>query len=375
MSEVNPEWVQSQIEWAAAAAAGVPRSAQKRSGVDAAGDASQYVTREADCHEEGGIGVHWLRGTVKVEERKQANLLMLQWFGARQELLYGREFYREVAVYGSGGASMCGDGIQNASKTLLLEVPGGCMEKLTADKQLELVHDLARLGFSCARVDAEFDDTQKIITPAEVYAVAKAGGVVGFKRREFREVGETGSDVSGSTCYLGRRGGRGSGKFLRVYDKEQESEGAIDAVRWECEFSGKHSREVFTRLAACKTAFEFVRTVGASLGGCVDFVERTSAHVDRCVRLPWYQRIVDVIGRARVRIARKAPTVERMARWCHSVSTVFALVREAYRQDGVEEEEIDREVLSWLDEGRERWKPRHFDALMEYLRPGDLGLT
>ena len=95
---------------------------------------------------------------------------------------------------------------------------------------------------SASRIDLAFDDFSKTFRPKQ-YVKWWYNDCI---RTKFRKMSTSSSLRSeGHTFYLGTRTG---GKMLRIYDKDIESNGQVDAVRYEFELHGKHAKDMFQYL-------------------------------------------------------------------------------------------------------------------------------
>lgn len=96
---------------------------------------------------------------------------------------------------------------------------------------------LSRRGCSVSRLDMAFDDFDKTYTPADWADFMFANRIVtNFKSFKYIASGRHEND----TFYLGKRS---AGKLLRIYDKNGESGGKINAIRYEFEIHGKYCED------------------------------------------------------------------------------------------------------------------------------------
>lgn len=119
----------------------------------------------------------------------------------------------------------------------------------------DLFQELKNRDCSCSRIDLAFDDYSKTFRPKHYIAWFYQN----MLRTKFRKIMTAGSlREVGHTFYLGDR----KKKMLRVYDKDFESNGEVDAVRYEFELHQHHSRDMFEYLIENKTInfIEFIRT-------------------------------------------------------------------------------------------------------------------
>lgn len=109
---------------------------------------------------------------------------------------------------------------------------------------------------SCSRIDLCFDDYTKTFRPSNYIAWWFSGSI----RSHFRKIqtASSGREV-GNTFYLGSRS---TGRYLRIYDKDVESNGEIDAVRYEFELHVKYAKDMFEYLIehSCIEFDSYLRT-------------------------------------------------------------------------------------------------------------------
>lgn len=105
---------------------------------------------------------------------------------------------------------------------------------------------LSRRGCTISRLDVAFDDFDKTYTPADWADFMFSNRIVtNFKSFKYIASGRHEND----TFYLGKRS---AGKLLRIYDKNGESGGKINAIRYEFEIHGKY----------CEDYARFIREFG-----------------------------------------------------------------------------------------------------------------
>jgi hypothetical protein len=263
------------------------------------------------------ISLGWLQGTFPTVNLGRVRELVSWFLGPCQDRERGTNAgYTRSARWETAGLLGWDDGRAEAWLSLNAE----SIAALTADQVCELLGGLRALAFRVTRFDSTFDDyDRKLLVMDQVHQAAEAGQVVGFKvydPRRPRDV-RTGK-LRGDTAYFGRRGGNGSGKFVRFYDKGLESDGQVNSVRFECEFSGEVAFILGEHLLECETPDELRRCLRSSLAGCIDFRDRTGAHGhrDRMPRLAWWQQVLDVLGPADVvKVRRIRPPLMKFAEY------------------------------------------------------------
>ena len=162
-----------------------------------------------------------------------------------------------------------------------------------------------------SRLDVAIDDHEKTITPArfaqhclgveDIVAndlAPLAAGVVTSIRRQRAVKYTTGR----RTCILGVSG---SLRFLRVYDKDLESDGAIKATRMELQLRNENAQEAMARILASDNV---ARAMVEELSRYVDFREVSGdgdrRHSSRWKRCSWWEKLV---GSERVKRIRREP--------------------------------------------------------------------
>jgi DNA relaxase NicK len=197
----------------------------------------------------------------------------------------------------------------------LLSLSGGACALVGPSDLLGLIQFTASLGAHCTRLDAAFDDHDRLASMDDVHNAALAKNVLGFRRYDPRRPRSILSgELEGDSAYFGRRGRDGSGTFIRVYDKALESDGQVNAIRWEAEFSGDRADLVYRDLAACETLEQFTRVLAAAVGGSISFIDRDESahgHIDRMRVLPWWEKIVRMLGQVRYRVVRVKPKLQQ----------------------------------------------------------------
>lgn len=250
------------------------------------------------------VSVDWLQGSFPVDRLDEVlRFVSVLIKDSSDYEEWGRYMYDRHYSFARTGACIYFD----SSKDRCLEIHNGrCSLALpsTALRHLpdsEIFRALRALywdfHFVCTRVDLAFDDYEFRVEPADVFEAAKVGNLTGFRKSDYIERVKVGGELLGSTCYLGTRGAEGSGKYLRIYNKNLESNGEFNCIRWELELTQKRSFEVFGILARSENIEQMIVSIGSLVAGCVSFIDRSSgARASRCEVLDWWRQIVDLLG-------------------------------------------------------------------------------
>ncbi len=214
----------------------------------------------------------------------------------------------------------------------LLSCPGGCLGGMDALEQMRLLRQMHGLGFHTTRVDVRVDDWDRVIDLELVHQAAEAGNFTSFRLTEAKQpkkLTADGLEKIGDSRTFGRRGADGSGSFYRIYDKNLESKGEIDCIRWENEFSGDKAREAGRQLTDCDDVEQLQQLCASLVGGHIDFRERgDETHVDRRPRLGWWASFLEQLGRAVLSIERTTPPLQSaVASFARQYKNVLAQAR------------------------------------------------
>lgn len=305
----------------------------------------------------GELGVDWLAGSFPAEHVDAVSLLMVNLFGTAEALDYGFYGYDQSFVFHPFEARILFDSPDNRSAVFhggraVLQLPAAALMALSSHTIRDLIADLVLdYSFKCTRIDICFDDFERIITPRELKPICDAENFAGFNVYEHKAPRRRGGIYEGDSLCFGRRGQNGSGKYLRFYDKELESDGEVCSVRWEVEFSKDKALNVCCGLAFSTTYDEWCSRLGALIGGAIDFVDRSSGekNLSRLPRLDFWARIIDSLGSFRIRGEKPVKTVEGVDAWVkRSVASSLKMLRSAYGSDfdGWLDAVLDDAVLS-----------------------------
>jgi DNA relaxase NicK len=235
---------------------------------------------------------------------------------------------------------------------------------MTGHEQYVVIKDLARLkDWSASRVDLCADDFEKAVTPKMARLQANKGNFSGFKRHGWVEQWLSGKTL-GATHSFGMRGSKGSGKYLRIYDKWLESDGEIDSVRWELELSGKMAKTAFAYLAGCDNPEDYVGKIAKYIGGSISFVHRTGEkNLERLKVVGWWAKIVRELGSAKLTVKRTKPGLEKSKEWFeHAVSKKLSMLAE-YITEVYGKGSFQKWINNSMSEGYKRITPKEHELI------------
>jgi hypothetical protein len=257
------------------------------------------------------IKLDWLNTTHPTCRREAVVALVSVYLGEPEHVEWGKHTYREHLAWETSAALFWSEGRHEC----LLSLNGDSLDCIPIEKQRKFLADLADLDAKGTKIDIALDDYARRVPIEEIERAYKAREVCGFRlgqrQNPKRWKGEHLLPI-GDSFDLGRRGGNGSGRSLKIYDKTLESHGEIDAIRWELKLSGERAQTAFECLASSFTDESLVRKMAGFLGGCVDFkTDPDETHLDRRPRLHWWESLLSILGSARLVVSRVVPPLQR----------------------------------------------------------------
>lgn len=317
----------------------------------------------SDCQNQIVGGVHWLRNSFEQKDMEQIKQFTCYLFGESElrEDVRGHFGYAHRMEWLSGVSLNFDDPdmVKSVHRgCVTLDCPGKALDELSPRNLLLLLEFCQRSGGNCTRLDAFFDDFDKVIMPSDFGEIVRRRDFTGLKRWTRIESGKF-DDLLHDEIAFGGRGRKGNGTYLRIYDKNLESDGDIDSVRYEVEFTRKKAAKAQKMLVQANRDNDvdgFACMCGRLVTGCIDFVHRTGEkHVSRLSRLDFWAELIARIGEGiRIRIARKIDSVTTKISWVeNSVSTTLGFLRRVFVSDRV----FDKWLKDVCRDGDARMKP------------------
>ncbi|MEL6740768.1 MAG: replication initiation factor domain-containing protein [Planctomycetota bacterium] len=274
--------------------------------------------------------------------RRSVEDTLIGWFGPDVEDGGQKNGYRQGVKWQHGAALMWGGESQNG--TLLVHLPGKALTTLPAESRHTLMCELAELGLHATRLDCAFDWWGANLDLCDnAQQAEEAGEVCGTGSRASSVIRSKHSGVAGAfTVYLGTRGKKGSGKFVRIYDKglEQREITLPNGVhhrfqkgeweRWETVFAGDCAKQACEMLVEAG-AKVWPQTMAEMTFAVSDFRETTGRReLERRPRLAWFQRLLDTLALVNIVPERPMRELSKTAGWVHkSVAPILIAMAEA----------------------------------------------
>jgi len=309
------------------------------------------------CNSQKGnpVGSHWLRNSFDYEKLEVVKAMVCSIFGVCELCYNGILRYTTRYVWESG-VSLCFDEDPDVRQKshrnrITLDIPGSACDELTAPDLLLLMQWIRELGGKCTRIDVFYDDYDRRVSLEELRTAIDEHDFTYFRIAGKNQTLDRTKKENGGLTYdavtFGRRGSAGSGKYLRVYDKNLESDGEENCIRWEVEFTERYAEKVFNILSGADGYLEvFAVACGALVGGCIKFVHRNGdKNIDRLELYDWWKEITEDLGVLRVRIGKKKNTLIGMMEWTErQFAPTLSVIGESFK--------TERDLYDWLQELR-----------------------
>jgi len=233
----------------------------------------------------------------------------------------------------------------------------------------EAAHDVfcwlrCAYGAECKRIDIAIDDHDRVVSMDDVRAASIDGNYAYVHRSKIITEGPR-KGVNGETIYFGSPQ---SDKVLRVYDKTIESDGEIDAIRWEAQYRDDKANKIFEKWLEFDPkdiGTHSAQFLASTVTGCVSFCDRSDdeAHIERCALLPWWEKFLELTAKGvRIIVAKKKAILEDTLNWLNrQVMPGLAMVKKIFG-DGFDSY-LDSEIAG----GEKRQNSRH-KAIIEHSK-------
>ena len=208
----------------------------------------------------------------------------------------------------------------------------------------------------CTRIDVAIDDYSKSLDPQLMLDAYRAGDC-GIIRKMSHVMNYRSGEPYGWTLNFGSRE---SESFVRYYDKDAESNGAVPTWRLEAEFKGDKAQKVLGDIATLPLSelHELApKYLGVIVLGCLAFVDRDGKQrrLKRCPNLPWWQDFIDRVGGSlRVVCPRPRPTLHRKVRWLRDQVIPSIATIELYHELESMAHNFEQHFRSWVDASKAR---------------------
>ena len=333
------------------------------------------VIRGVNSHLRNEVGVHWLRISVSRKHLQSLRDYCNVYFGASTKDGYGlwsydtRYSWPNKASLNFDADSARSDMVHGGKITL--DVPGSALDRIEkADLSLFLL-SLRQFKPTATRIDVFFDDYSRLITPDQLSKIAGKNHYSGFRHSQVKQsfkqnIKKGKADLLHDEVDFGRRGQNGSGKYMRCYDKNLETDGEKNCVRWEVEFTKERAQIIFDQISQITSIDAFATLCGALVAGCITFVHRCSEkNIARLSVYKFWEKIKDLLGTLVIRVPSHKTNLSGKYEWVYrQVSPTLACLRDTFVTDSY--------FLTWLfdvlDGGKDNMSQTQLNIAKEHKK-------
>ena len=221
-----------------------------------------------------------------------------------------------------------------------LSIPGGVLQSTTEGKLRDFGRYLMSIGGRCTRFDWAIDDYSRLLDISTILSHCEQHRVSGFGRKQLIRSWDSKGRLVGETLYLGSKK---SDSILRIYDKNLESNGKINAIRMELQARDNIAHSYFVDYFADEKVGDTFSRISRRVIGKYRFVLNTSEVLSRCPDVDWWAEFVSRLGgQIKIRERREQPQLSDKKRWVErQVAGTLALIKRCVGYDN---------FVKWLDD-------------------------
>lgn len=256
----------------------------------------------------------------------------------------------------------------------IVKIPGEALASVEREIHLKVIVMIYEWGFKATRIDLAIDDYEKALSQD---IARKLHDQKYLKKIKTGRKVENLNPKDGWTYSFGSRD---SDKYIRIYDKEAESKGEINAIRYELECKGKLAHGIFTELYAIAAKidgkipnsdliyYQFEPKLVSLAIGAIDFREpdeNEKYYYKRKRVAEWEQFINDLETAPEfISIPRKRPALADKIHWVDTqVMKTLTLV---YLAEG--EKGFTKFINDGIDEKKHKLTPYEKTLINQYHR-------
>lgn len=280
------------------------------------GENPRTVLRGCNSQE---VGPHWLRISTPRQYLQRLRSYCDIYFDESVENDRGYNSY-DLRYYWPNGVSLSFDSSCEKSDSIhngvvSLDIPGMVLDSMEPESLRMFFFGLRKFDPKATRLDIYFDDYERLITPSKLQKLIEKNDFSGFRKGGNIQIHKSGCLIHDEVNF-GARGKTGSGKYMRAYDKNLESDGSKNAIRYEIEFTKEHAAKAFDLLSQMGSNESFTQLLGELVVGAITFVKRTGEkNIGRLKRYRFWERITKRLGSVVIRVPIKRPTILSMFKY------------------------------------------------------------
>jgi len=248
--------------------------------------------------------------------------------------------------------------------TFRLSIPGKPLQHVQCEQVHKLGRYLLRHKYRCTRFDWAIDDYAHLLCLDEIRESCEAGNYSGANsHRDFKRQNRSSKQV-GRTIYLGSTQ---SDKQIRIYDKNVESKGEINSIRYEIQWRDEYSQIAYEKFFGNCQVEESSSQISGLAVGALCFYTRRNKVLSRSVILPMWESFIARVGSS-VKMSKRVlqPLISQKIAWVESqVAGTIGLITKIKGFDETFNwlERVVREKISTMSSSKIMFVDSWFDRL------------
>jgi hypothetical protein len=245
-----------------------------------------------------------------------------------------------------------------------LSIPGRPLQHVRSEQTHKLGRYLYKHGYRCTRFDWAIDDYSHLLCMDEIQAACARGDYSGAASHRYFQRQKRGEYKVGRTIYLGSSQ---SDKQVRIYDKNIESKGQINSIRYEVQWRDALAQIAFEKFFSIGRPEDGCKALSMLAVGAVAFYQRRDAVLSRSEPLSVWDGFVARVG-GFVKMSKRVlqPMISTKIAWIEAqVSGTIALITKIKGFDETFNwlERIVREKLGFMSTDKIMFVDSWFDRL------------
>lgn len=232
----------------------------------------------------------------------------------------GSTYYRRKWIAPHGVTILAEPTTANRSECNIF-FPGSALRELDIYEQFELFKFLNTWGFKPTRIDIALRDFTRTLCPFKADRAWEQGKIKGFQKYKFEKIYDPKFGV-GSIARFGARGSKGSGKYLRIYDKYVESKGRENSIACELELSDHKAKAFWELLLEIEDIALIPQFIASTINGAITIAARFWQKIFKdiaAIKLPCKKKnVVNIFRMSKWLYKQVFPTLSIYFQWLFS---------------------------------------------------------
>jgi len=333
------------------------------------GNTLRLVARRVESRMVTEVGVHWLRISFPDKYLRQAVDMVSRSFNLEPIDRFGLWGYDRMYHWPNGVKIMYDTDDDKArlhNRRAYFECPGKACDELTPP-DLVLVMEIFKEAFEGRgeRIDIYLDDFARHIEPQDLQSVIMRKDYSRFRQFHLMQSFDHGNELIYDAIVFGSRK-KGWEKQLEVYDKNLESKGEKNCIRWEAKFREDKADTILTKLVGTAGNLDaFALLCGSIVVGSITFLHRIDGvrNLERLDEYEFWGLLKEGLQDLRIRSKKKVNTVTGIVSWVErQVAPNFACLSKVFKSQKV----FYSWILDLLHDGESRLNPNQLHIVDQY---------